>query len=101
MGPYACAPAPPNASHPPPACPLPPSLPPQFYGLSEGAGVVPFGDAAAGKFGAYWVRDGAVVGAFLESGSPEENAAIKTAVQQCAAAPADLVQQGLAFALAL
>jgi len=61
------------------------------------------GDLAASpaKFGAYWVKDGQVVGAFLEGGSPEENAAIKKAVQQRPAAPADLAQQGLGFALAL
>ncbi|PRW59212.1 monodehydroascorbate reductase [Chlorella sorokiniana] len=71
----------------------------QFYGLSEGE-VVQFGDVSAGKFGAFWVQGGKVVGAFLESGSPEENAAIKKVAQAQPAAPADLAQQGLAFALA-
>ena len=73
---------------------------PQFYGLSEGE-VVLHGDQAAGKFGAYWVQGGAVVGAFLEGGSGEENAAIQKAVAARAAAPPDLAQQGLAFALGL
>ncbi|KAI3437605.1 hypothetical protein D9Q98_000057 [Chlorella vulgaris] len=70
----------------------------QFYGLSEG-NVVMHGDQSAGKFGAFWVKDGRVVGAFLEGGSDEENAAIKKTVVARAAAPADLEQQGLAFAL--
>jgi monodehydroascorbate reductase (NADH) len=70
----------------------------QFYGLSEGD-VVMHGDQSAGKFGAFWVKDGRVVGAFLEGGSDEENAAIKKTVVARAAAPADLEQQGLAFAL--
>lgn len=73
-------------------------MPRQFYGLGEGE-VTHFGDFAAGKFGGFWVKDGKVVGAFLESGSPEENAAIKKVAQAQPAAPADLAQQGLAFAL--
>lgn len=72
----------------------------QFYGQSEGE-VVRHGDPASGKFGAYWVKDGAVVGAFLEGGSAEENAAIKKAVVARPAAPADLAAQGLSFALGL
>ena len=87
---------------------------------------------AAGKFGAFWVKDGRVVGAFLEGGSaggragrggggwghrrrcppppanstatpspPDEFGAIKKAVQQRAAAPADLASQGLAWAAKL
>lgn len=36
-----------------------------------------FGEMATGKWGAYWVHEGKVVGAFLESGTPEEFAAIK------------------------
>lgn len=62
--------------------------------------MVHFGDTAAGKFGAFWVKGGKVVGAFLESGTPEENAAIKAVAVRQPAAPADLAQQGLAFALA-
>lgn len=72
---------------------------PQFYGLSEGD-VVLHGDQGAAKFGAFWVKDGAVVGAFLEGGSPEENAALKAVVVKRPPAPADLAQRGLAFALA-
>ncbi|XP_074558338.1 monodehydroascorbate reductase 3, cytosolic-like [Curcuma longa] len=48
----------------------------QFYGDNVGDTVL-FGDndpkSANPKFGAYWIKDGKVVGAFLESGSPEEN----------------------------
>ncbi len=62
--------------------------------------MVHFGDFGAAKFGAFWVQGGKVVGAFLESGSPEENAAIKKVAQAQPDAPADLAQQGLAFALA-
>ena len=79
----------------------PPTLAPsQFYGLSEGAEVVPFGDQAAAKFGAFFVTGGKVVGAFLEGGSAEENAAIKRVAAAQPAAPADLGVQGLGFALA-
>lgn len=28
------------------------------------------------KFGTYWIKEGKIVGAFLESGTPEENNAI-------------------------
>ncbi|GAB4823794.1 hypothetical protein N2152v2_010840 [Parachlorella kessleri] len=70
----------------------------QFYGLGEGE-VVLYGDRANGsKFGAYWVKEGQVVGAFLESGSPEEFAGIKKVAQAQPAAPVDLAQQGLGFA---
>ncbi|KAG6495788.1 hypothetical protein ZIOFF_043616 [Zingiber officinale] len=48
----------------------------QFYGDNVGDTVL-FGDndpkSANPKFGAYWIKDSKVVGAFLESGSPEEN----------------------------
>ncbi|CAN1357149.1 Monodehydroascorbate reductase [Linum perenne] len=52
------------------------------------------------KFGTYWVKDGKVVGVFLEGGSPDENKAIaKVARNQ---PPVDnislLAQEGLGFA---
>uniref|UniRef100_A0A1D1ZS99 monodehydroascorbate reductase (NADH) n=1 Tax=Auxenochlorella protothecoides TaxID=3075 RepID=A0A1D1ZS99_AUXPR len=72
----------------------------QFYGQSQGD-PVHFGDQSSGKFGAYWIKDGTVVGAFLESGSEEENAAIKKVIQTKAKAPSDLQAQGLAFAASL
>jgi monodehydroascorbate reductase (NADH) len=68
----------------------------QFYGLSTGS-PIHFGDFAEGKFGAFWFDNGRVVGAFLESGTPEEFAAIKKVALEQPEAPADLETQGLAF----
>ncbi|KMZ72399.1 Monodehydroascorbate reductase [Zostera marina] len=51
----------------------------QFYGDNVGDTVL-FGDndpsSEKPKFGTYWIKDGKVVGAFLESGTAEENNAI-------------------------
>ncbi|XP_073137827.1 monodehydroascorbate reductase-like [Henckelia pumila] len=51
----------------------------QFYGDNVGDTVL-FGDSnptsPTHKFGSYWIKDGKVIGAFLESGTPEENKAI-------------------------
>ncbi|KAH6798868.1 monodehydroascorbate reductase 1 [Perilla frutescens var. frutescens] len=75
----------------------------QFYGDNVGESVL-FGDSSpiseCHKFGSYWVKDGKVVGAFLESGSPEENKAIaKVAKVQPTAASLDkLAAEGLTFA---
>lgn len=69
----------------------------QFYGLSTGT-AVHFGDQSEGKFGAFWVDNGRVVGAFLESGTAEEFAAIKKVALEQPEAPADLATEGLAFA---
>jgi monodehydroascorbate reductase (NADH) len=69
----------------------------QFYGQSKGE-VTHFGDLKGGKFGAYWVEGGKVVGAFLESGTDAENAAINKVAAAQPQAPADLGTQGLAFA---
>lgn len=51
-------------------------------------------------FGSYWVKDGKVVGTFLEGGSPDENKAIaKVAKAQPAADNLDvLAKEGLEFA---
>ncbi|CAI5525888.1 unnamed protein product [Closterium sp. Naga37s-1] len=67
------------------------------YGLTDGKAA---GDGAA-KFGAYWVKDGKVVGAFLEGGSADENKAIaKVAQDQPAVASLEaLAGEGLGFAL--
>nr|GFA70427.1 hypothetical protein [Tanacetum cinerariifolium] len=50
-----------------------------FYGDNAGDSVV-FGDQDPSsenpKFGTYWLKDGKVVGAFLEDGTPEENTSI-------------------------
>ncbi|KAJ4979576.1 hypothetical protein NE237_010356 [Protea cynaroides] len=51
----------------------------QFYGDNVGDTVF-FGDSdlesTQPKFGSYWIKDGKIVGAFLEAGTPEENKAI-------------------------
>lgn len=75
----------------------------QFYGDNVGETVV-FGDndpaSSSHKFGTYWIKDGKVVGAFLESGTPDENKAIaKVARVQPAAESLDqLSKEGLGFA---
>ncbi|KAL2653327.1 hypothetical protein R1flu_021455 [Riccia fluitans] len=56
----------------------------QFYGDNVGNAVVWGADTASnvnGKFGAYWVKDGKVIGAFLEGGSPDENKALAEAAR--------------------
>ena len=48
----------------------------QFYGDNTGECVtwgLDRAGASGSKFGAYWVKDDKVVGAFLEGGSPDEN----------------------------
>lgn len=52
------------------------------------------------KFGSYWIKDGKVVGAFLEGGSPDENKAIaKVARVQPSVQNLDLLtKEGLSFA---
>ncbi|MBA0857198.1 hypothetical protein Goshw_008872 [Gossypium schwendimanii] len=75
----------------------------QFYGDNVGDTVL-FGDnnpqSPKPKFGSYWIKDGKVVGAFLEGGSAEENQAIaKVAKLQPKAENLDaLTKEGLAFA---
>ncbi|TYH54384.1 hypothetical protein ES332_D09G165000v1 [Gossypium tomentosum] len=75
----------------------------QFYGDNVGDTVL-FGDnnpqSPKPKFGSYWIKDGKVVGAFLEGGSAEENQAIaKVAKLQPKAENLDaLAKEGLAFA---
>ncbi|KAK4392086.1 Monodehydroascorbate reductase [Sesamum angolense] len=75
----------------------------QFYGDNVGESVL-FGDSRpespTHKFGSYWIKDGKVVGAFLESGTPEENKAIaKVArVQPPVSSLDQLAAEGLTFA---
>ena len=59
-----------------------------------------FGDKKAKKFGTYWIKDGKVVGVFLEGGSNEDNEAIKSLSLERPAAPKDLDKRGLDFAIA-
>jgi monodehydroascorbate reductase (NADH) len=88
----------------------------QFYGQSDGAdNVITWGDLSpaaaaaaaapegqAPKFGAYFVKDGAVVGAFIEGASGDESAALKAIVRARPAAPdaAVLQSEGIAWAVA-
>lgn len=75
----------------------------QFYGDNVGDTIL-FGDnnpaVPKAKFGSFWIKDGKVVGAFLEGGTPEENKAIaKVArVQPPAVSLEQLKAEGLAFA---
>lgn len=75
----------------------------QFYGDSAGECVIwgrdPAG-AAGAKFGAYWVSDGKVVGAFLEGGSPEENKLLGRVARErpSVGSKQELLSAGLDFA---
>ncbi|KAF5201688.1 Monodehydroascorbate reductase [Thalictrum thalictroides] len=75
----------------------------QFYGDNVGDTVL-FGDndptSSDPKFGTYWIKDGKVVGVFLENGTPEENKAIaKVARLQPPVENVDqLAKEGLTFA---
>lgn len=75
----------------------------QFYGDNVGDDVL-FGDndpaSAKPKFGSYWVKDGKVVGVFLEGGSAEENQAIARVAraQPPVADVQALKQEGIDFA---
>ncbi|KZV27938.1 monodehydroascorbate reductase [Dorcoceras hygrometricum] len=76
----------------------------QFYGDNAGDDVL-FGDhdptSSAHKFGTYWVKDGKVVGAFLESGTPEEYKALATVarLQPSVDSLDQLAAKGISFAL--
>ncbi|KAG6771781.1 hypothetical protein POTOM_023173 [Populus tomentosa] len=75
----------------------------QFYGDNVGDAVL-FGDndpaSPKPKFGSYWIKDGKVVGVFLEGGTPDENKAIaKVARVQPPVENLDvLTKEGLSFA---
>ncbi|XP_038904751.1 monodehydroascorbate reductase, seedling isozyme-like [Benincasa hispida] len=75
----------------------------QFYGDNVGETIL-FGDnnpeSEQPKFGTYWVKDGKVVGAFLEGGTPDEYKAIaKLARDQPSVESLDqLAKEGLCFA---
>ncbi|CAI0408185.1 unnamed protein product [Linum tenue] len=75
----------------------------QFYGDNVGETVL-FGNddpkAENPKFGTYWIKDGKIIGAFLEGGSPDENKAIaKVArVQPPVESLDSLSTEGIAFA---
>lgn len=75
----------------------------QFYGDNVGDTVL-FGDnnpeSPKPKFGTYWVKDGKVVGAFLEGGTPEDNKAVSNVARvQPPVQDIDvLAKEGLSFA---
>ncbi|KAK9170451.1 hypothetical protein Syun_002591 [Stephania yunnanensis] len=75
----------------------------QFYGDNVGDAVL-FGDSDPAspkpKFGSYWIKDGKIVGTFLEGGTPDENKAIAKAARLQPAIPSvdELAKVGLAFA---
>ncbi|EOY08173.1 hypothetical protein QUC31_010970 [Theobroma cacao] len=75
----------------------------QFYGDNVGDTVL-FGDndpqSPKAKFGSYWIKEGKVIGAFLEGGSAEENQAIaKVAKLQPTVGDLEaLTNEGLSFA---
>jgi len=70
----------------------------QFYGDNAGE-VVHFGDYSGKSFGAYWVKDGQLVGSFLEGGTKEEYEALAKATQLKPSVEnlTDLETQGLKF----
>lgn len=75
----------------------------QFYGDNVGETVL-FGDSNPKspnhKFGQYWIQNGKVIGAFLESGTPEENNAISKVAraQPTALSLEELAKEGINFA---
>lgn len=71
----------------------------QLYGINEGDHVM-FGNPEEKKFGAYWIRDGKVVGAFMEGGSAEDFENMKKVAKARPAAPSkeDLQSMGPDFA---
>ncbi|KAG6659501.1 hypothetical protein I3843_03G036200 [Carya illinoinensis] len=72
----------------------------QFYGDAAGE-VVHYGDFSGGRFGAYCVSKGHLVGSFLEGGTKEEYEAIANATRLKPAIEdlGELERQGLSFAL--
>lgn len=72
----------------------------QFYGDNAGD-VVHYGDFSSGRFGAYWVNKGKIIGAFLEGGTREEYEAIAKAVKikMTVKDMTEIERQGLDFAL--
>lgn len=76
----------------------------QFYGDNSNAEEVVFWgskDLQSPKFGSYFIKGGKVVGAFIESGSGDENDAMRKVAVQQPKAPSDLKEQGVSFATSL
>jgi monodehydroascorbate reductase (NADH) len=88
----------------------------QFFGTSDAPdSIVAWGDMSAAaaaaaaapggkapRFGAYWVKGGRVVGAFIEGPTAEETAALRAVVAATPPAPdaAELQSEGAGWALA-
>jgi len=75
----------------------------QFYGDNVGEGITWGREgacAAKSKFGTYWVKDGKIMGAFLEGGTPEENKMMANVAkaQPCVCSNDELRAAGLSFA---
>lgn len=89
----------------------------QFYGQLDADEIVSWGDLSAAaaqasaapggpapKFGAYFIKGGKIVGAFIEGASAEESAALKALTAVPTPAPEDLSvlkEQGIAWPLSL
>lgn len=79
----------------------------QFYGDNVGETTVLFGDrnpfTKKAKFGCYWIKDGKIMGVFLEGGNADENQAIKELawLQPKVEDLKDLKDKGLSFAFEL
>ncbi|KAH9288232.1 hypothetical protein KI387_032349, partial [Taxus chinensis] len=74
----------------------------QFYGDNIGD-AIHFGEPKQGKFGAYWVDRGQLVGGFLEGGSKDEYAALENAarIRPFIRDKSVLSSQGVEFVLSL
>uniref|UniRef100_A0A803MUH7 monodehydroascorbate reductase (NADH) n=1 Tax=Chenopodium quinoa TaxID=63459 RepID=A0A803MUH7_CHEQI len=72
----------------------------QFYGDNAGE-IVHFGDYSGKSFGAYWVKDGLLVGSFLEGGNKEEYEALAKATRLKPSVEnlTDLESKGLGFSV--
>lgn len=70
----------------------------QFYGDTAGE-IVHYGDYSGKSFGAYWVKDGQLVGSFLEGGTKEDYEALAKATRLKPSVEnlEDLETQGLKF----
>lgn len=74
----------------------------QFYGDNGGKCIL-FGNQSEGKFGAFWVDKGFLVGAFLEGGNKDEYAALERVARLRPSVNdlAVLASQGLSFPFSL
>lgn len=70
----------------------------QFYGSSNAEAVSHFGEIASGKFGAFWIKEGKIIGGFYEGGDPEDFTALKSIVVNQPKAPENLAELGLGLA---